>query len=836
VSAGQAKQSKRQVARLGVLPRPLALVVLATWAVLTVVALVGLLRAPAIWSGSREGLIPIEHRAVRGQPLALLRVDHSQAPAQPQPPSGDPAPGAPTELDGATILADAGVAIEEALGRERVPLAPPRTEITRWLDAHALYLLPVDTHENLAEQLSDARMLAEVQGLQARLASPLFAVSGEQPRRDPLGIHELTQAQLGRLGHVAELPGGDDPRVSASGDLIAASGDRALIALRSDRPGPELLAELREAVAGLPVTVTLVDPSVDEAALATQLGAGPGVGARSGARSLGDAGKLTIAGFAALVLLLSLVMRRLVPVLAVAACLASVWIITMFGLVSVDVLGDTGGTGAVELGAAALALIALGFGCDAALRLPRIGVGGWASTLVTATALIPLLLTPYPLWQRWAVIWLVALLLTAGVMRLVLPVLLALLRGDVDWRQPGFRLVPMPALGVLLCVGLIAAGAWSSPQLRYRPGTRLPSAPSASALERELVEHFFDPSLVVTAESSSSAVTSEHPTPAAAALEAAAADVARLAELVPSEARRVDSPGSFVLAKAELERRQAALRTLKLSERMAALDQLLVDRGLRAEAFAEFVRGATNIDELPSAQAALDGPLGPWIAGYVHERAEPEASATLLTRVELRGREGLPSVAIPDERLAALPRLRGPAIAAMIDQRQFGDRAAVVVLSGLWLGAFLVWLGTGSFASSLAVSLVAAASEGGVLIGLRVLDQPIGPHLLPILILVGASATVSGGQACRAVSLGQPIAARGALLAGACQVAVGLVLLGSAQPLWRELGLALALGCALASGLGLFATPGLARLFAKLRPLGRGRPRPPEPAESGGPR
>ena len=828
---GRAKQpKKRQVARLGVLPRPVALVVLGLWVVLTAVALVGLVRAPTIWSGSREGLTPVADRAARGQPLALLRVDPEvlAEPTEPDPstPSAERPSGQP-EIDPATVLADAGVAIEEALGRERVPLAPPKTEITRWLDAHALYLLPVDTHEGLAERLSDARMLAEVQGLEARLASPLFVVSGEQPRRDPLGVHELTDAQLGRLGHVAELPGSDDPRVSASGDLIAASGDRALIALRSDRPAAELLADLRAAVAELPVSVVLVDPRVEEAQLAAQLGAGADAGLVEADDGLRAAAKLTLAGFAALVLLLSIVMRRLVPVLAVAACLASVWVVLMFGLVSVELAG----AGGVELGAVAMAMIALGFGCDAALRLPQIGVKGWASSLVTATALLPLLLTPYPLWQRWAVIWLVALLLTAVIMRLVLPTLLALLRGDVDWRRPGFRLTPMPGLAILLCLGLTAAGAWSSQELRYRPGTRLPTAVAEiTALEHELVEHFFDPTMIVTAESSSSAAAGEHPTAAAAALEAAAADVAALAELVPSEARRVDSPGSFVLPKAELESRRTALRGLKLGERMDALEQLLVDQGLRAEAFAEFVRGAADIDDLPSAQAALDGPLGPWIASYVLADAEA-GTAILRSRVELRGREGLPSVPITDERLAALPSLRGPAIAAMIDQREFDDRAGIVVLSGLWLAAFLVWLGTGSLASSIAVALVAVASECGVLLALALLDQPVGPHLLPVLILVGASAAVAGGRACRAVSLAQPIVARGVLLAGACQVTIGLILLGSGQPLWRELGLALAIGSALASGLGLFATPGLARLFDKLRQRPRPKPDKPKPGK-----
>ncbi|HLT39749.1 MAG TPA: hypothetical protein VK034_25880, partial [Enhygromyxa sp.] len=756
---------KRKVERLGPLPRPIALAVLAIWAGLTIWALIGLIRAPSIWSGAGEGLVPVEHRATRGRPLALIRVDH-EALATTVRSNQDQ-----VELDADTVLAEASFAIEEALGAERIPLAPPKAEINRWLDSHALYLLPIETHESLAERLSDARMLAEVQGLEARLSSPLFSVSGEQPRRDPLGIRELTDAEIGRLGHVAEIPGSDDPRVGPSGDLIAASGDRALIALRSDRSPDQLLGDLRVAIAELPVEVALIDPSVAEATTVGQLG--------GSSERWGHGPKLTIAGFAALILLLSVVMQRLIPVLILGLCLASVWVIAIYGLVE-------SGLG-VELGSVAIATVVLGFGCDAALRLPRIGPRGWAATMITATALIPLIFTPYPLWQRWALIWPAVLLLIAVVMRVVLPSLLELLRGDIEWRRPGFRLAPMPVLAVGICVALTAAGAWASQQLSYRPGTRVPSADAdAAAIERELIEHFFDPTMIVEA---TSVAESE-----ATALDAAAIDVAALAQLVPVEARRVDSPGSFVLPHAELEARKRALLGLKLDERMAALELLLVDHGLRAEAFAEFVRGATDIDELPSAQAALDGPLGPWIAGYVDEDRD---QTILRSRVELRGHEGLPAVPLTDERLAELPRLRGPAIAAMIDQREFDDRLGVAVLAGLWLCAFLVWLGTGNLGIALAIALVAVASECGVLLGLWLLEHSLGPHLLPILLVVGAAAAVAGGRACRAVSLGQPIVARGQLLSGACQVMIGVVLLVSAQPLWRELGLALAIGSAL---------------------------------------
>jgi hypothetical protein len=790
VSAGEdpgRKDREREAKRLGPLPRPVALLVLVAWASLTIAAAIGLLTTPTIWSGAGEGLVPHEHRTSSVRPLALLRFDAAQADATSE----------QAELEVRAVLAEAGFAIEEALGPERIPLAPPRTEITRWLDAHALYLLPLDAHEHLAERLSDARMLAEVRGLEARLSSPLFAVSGEQPRRDPLGIHELTVSESGRFGHVTEVPGGSRPQVGPNGDLVAARGDRALVALRSDRPPAELLVDLRAAVEGLPVTVALVDRRTAEATLAEQLGAG----AKHGRNA-------TLAGFAALLLLLAVTLRRLVPVLMLGLCLASIWLLTMFALVRFELVG-----GGVDPASLALVLVVLGFGCDAALRQPAVGARDWASTLVLAAALLPLLLVPYPLWQRWALLWAGAILLTAAIMRGVLPVVLALTRGDLDWRRPGFRLAPMPVFAVVICVALTAAGAWASRQLDYRPGTRLPSTSAeARNLERELTEHFFDPTMIVEARTRAEAAGDEPGdfsgdfSLGAAALDAAAADVARLAELVPHEARRIDSPASFVLPRAELEARKRGLEALKLHERMAALDLLLVDQGLRAEAFAEFVRGAADIDDLPSAQAAIDGPLGPWIAGYLDLTGE---QVELRTIVELHGREGLAAAALTRERLAELPVLRGPAIAAALDRHEFDNRLGLVVLCGLWLCAFLVWLGTGRFGVAIAVAVVALAGECGVLLGLTLLGQPIGPHLLPVMLLVGAGAAVAGARACRAVSLGQPIVARGLLLAGACVVVVGMMLWVSAQPLWRELGVALAGGSALACGLGLFATPGL---------------------------
>jgi hypothetical protein len=236
---------------------------------------------------------------------------------------------------------------------------------------------------------------------------------------------------------------------------------------------------------------------------------------------------------------------------------------------------------------------------------------------------------------------------------------------------------------------------------------------------------------------------------------------------------------------------------------------MLADQGLRAEAFAEFVRGAADIGDLPSAQAALDGPLGLWIERYLTAEGNE-----IRSRVELAGEGSIP-VAIDEARLAELPPLRGPAIAAIEDAREFDSRLGMLVLAGLWLIAFWVWIGTRSLVMALAVALVALAGECALLLVLVLLDQPFGPHLLPALLLVGSSTGVAAGRSCRAVALDKPVVARGLLLAGSCQVVAGLALLSSTQPLWRELGLAIAIGCMLAAGLGMFAGPGIARLIVR---------------------
>jgi hypothetical protein len=815
VSAGPDQGPERgradQPARLGPLPRPLALALLAVWVLLTAIAAISLITGPAPWSGELEGLVPDAHRTPGGRTLVLLRVDAEALAAKQAP---ELALDDTSELDPRTIFAEAGFVIEEVFPDERIPLAPPKTEITRWLDAHALYLLPIDTHAALAERLTDAAMLAQVQSLGARLSSPLYSVSGDQPRRDPLGIHELTESEAGRLGHIAELPGADAPQVGANGDLISARGDLALIGLSTTRAPEQLQVELEAALEHLPVEIELIDPRLQTASVASRL-------ADSWWAPLGGC-------FAGLIVLLAVTMRQATPVLVMIACLASGWVVLAW-------LGGALGLAGLDLLSLALSIMLLGFACDAGLRLPDIGARGWASTLILAGALVPLALSPYPLWQRWALVWPLAFVLVALCLRVLFPILLELafsaLRprpepgalpaklGAFEWRSWSIRATPRPVVALLVCVGLCAAAIAMAPRLHYRAPARIPLVEDEQrSRERELTEHFFDPSMVVTVSTPADAERSrELGSPEAAALEAAAQSIAALAELVPGEARRIDTPASFVLTRYELEARKEALAKLKLGERMEMLQLLIADRGLRAEAFSEFVHGTADIDDLPSAAAALDGPLGPWIRGYaVATDDEVDGGAIELRgRVELRGQDGLPLASLSDARLAELPPLRGPAIAAMVDRRELAGRGGLVAVAGLWLTALLVWLGTGELVSAIACALVAASCEAGLVVALALLGQPSGPQLLPVVILVGAAAGLAGARVCREP---QPGSMQALLVASGCQIVAGVVLLSSSEPSWRELGLALAIGSALACALGHFITPGLAALLRR-RPV-----------------
>lgn len=725
--------------------------------------------------GEHQGLLPARHRDPTGEPWLLLRASDSDADAEEATPDREPGEAARSNL-----LAGA-LAIAQAMPDDRVALAPPANAVTAWLDAHGLYLLPIERHEELAERLDEAKIAAAIQGLMARLSSPLFGVSGEEARRDPLGLAPVLERASGRLGHV-QTTDANAPVVTGSGDLLAADGRALVVQLRSTRPLDALLEDARKAVVDLPVTVSIVGPEAHRAALRDQISS--------------RWGRLLSTLAAALTLVLALALRRIRPVLCLVAVLAS-------GLLLLEAVA-----GALTPLSLPFAALLPAFACGGALRLQRISGRGWAGGALIASALAPLWFSPYPEWEAWSLHWLIAATGLIVAARIVMPALLRLVRGDVAWRSPGFMLAPMPALGLVLLAGLTGGGAWASGHLRYAGADTLPASdPEYTAARRQLREQFFDPTQLVEARTPGA-------TPAQA-LERAAIEAGALAKLVGPEAVRLDSPGSYVIPTPELEARMKSLSSFELPRRMQNLHDALEAQGLRADAFTEFLHGAADIEAVPTAQAALDDALGSWMQRYLLEQpdAPPEERWLVRSVVQLEPKSAAPDVTLAD---GSHLELVGPTIAARHDKALFRDRVGIYVAIGLWVGAFLVWLGTGSLAVAISAAVAGLSTQSAVLLLLAALRQSVGPHLLPALLLVGVAGIVAAGRACRAIDLGRPLVAGGMLTAGICQIAAGVTLLTSPEPLWRQMGLVVASGCALAVGLGLFAAPGMCVLLRRI--------------------
>ncbi|MCX4243864.1 MMPL family transporter [Paraliomyxa miuraensis] len=753
--------------------------IVTAWAVLVVLLLARVIGDPGVEvSGDAQGLLPLEHRAPDDELLVLLTV-HDDALAD--------------ERGGVDVLLGAASAAAEQLGERRVPLGPPSAELTAWIDAHALYLLPVQAHEALAERLSDTAMTRAVDALRARLSSPLHGLSGEDPRRDPLRLQELSQEHAGRLTHLGNLA--DMPaELTAAGDLMALDGRTLLMQVRSDADPGVLLEELRGVLPSSAVSAAVVGP-------------GP---RRAADRTIVEEqwGRLLVLSFAGLVVVLSLALRAIRSVVAIVLALGTV----LLGMLALGPPLDPHGV--------PLLVLLLGFGCEGALHLTRISPRGWPAAAVLGGALLPLLLSPYPHWQTWALGWLGGVAAAVVLLRLLVPALLSLWKLSPAPARRGFRLHPLRPLAALLAVAALAGGAWALQRLPFLELDRTPRPTIEGDPERSVREHFFDPRLVVRA-------WSRGDTPALA-LEHAAEHARQLATLVPGDATRVDSPGRLVLPLPELQSRKRSLEALELPERMDALRDLLATRGFRPDAFGEFSRGAANLEDLPTPQAALEGPLGAWIRSYlepVDARASEGGGAALVTRVHVRPDSSAPVPVIETE--SGTIELRGPAVAARRDREGFDDWLGIYIACQLWLGALAVWLGTRSLPTALGCSVAALTAQTAVLAVMVPTGLSLGAALLPALMLVGAAAMIAGARACRSVSQDERFHATGVLLSGLCQAVAGLALLATTHPLWSQVGLLVAMGAVLASGAGLFVAPGMMHLFGG--GVGGGRPSAPKP-------
>lgn len=733
----------------------------------TVLSLAALLGAAAL-AGLGLGLV--DQSAQRGGAEQLLPPEHR------------PAPGSHVRLAlRGNAAADTWPQIVDQLGPwlpGHFPLAPPPAEARAWLDAHILYRITPDRHAALAARLEPAAMRAAVTGIRARLASPLFGVGDESPRRDPLGLRTLAAAEP------SFLAAGAGPTPTAAGDLLSADGRTLLLYLRTGLAPTYLHAWVSAQLAARFNVDTGIEVSV------LPITANAAATERSAIRLV----DLLAALLAALTLVLALGLRRTRGALALVLALA-------LATPLVVLLAD--GTGLLDT-PVLLALLGL------ALALaPGVGAPGPGPSLRLTLALAPLLLLPYPLWQRWAWLWALALLVVAAAVRGLGPLLLRLCAArppGPPLRRPPRRWPPLLALP--LVVALLALGTWSS---RHLIDLRLDLAAGEAALAAE----FFAPSRVAELRSRGA--------DEAAALTAAVADAARLDALGPGLARHVDAPGSLVLGEAEANARQAALAGLDLPGRIDLLRVALTEQGLRPDAFGEFIR-ALDPNRLPTPAAALAGPL----AGFLATRLEREtAGVTAVSRVVLAD-------ALPTDR--TLPAdLHGPAVFAHDEARSRDARLGLVLAAAAWLSAFLTWLAARRLAPALSAALVGLGAQAGALALVVAAGGVALPLLLPALLLVGACAAELAGRTCSlehvptdmpertSTDPPRPVPGTRPALALACQVAPAALLLASPEPTWRSFGLVLGFGGLLGFTLATRVAPTLCALLGRLT---REEPRP----------
>ncbi len=630
---------------------------------------------------------------------------------------------------------------------EHRPLATPPTEASAWQATNQLYLHGAASTATLAARLEPTVLRDTVASLRARLASPLFAVGEEDPRRDPLGLADAVESATSA-----------HPSATASGDLLSADGRTLLVYLRTQMPPMRLHAWV-------------------SAQLAARFDMGSGIDVRvlpittntlGGTRSTRSVVDLLCAGLAALLLVLALGLRRVRAAIVIVMSIA------------VDVPLIVLLAGATDSLAAPLVMAALGVAASLAVPVAR-GTSA-ASALRGATALLPLLLLPYPVWQRWALAWLLGVLALAVVLRRVTP---AMLRW-IGARDPGVGAGspgrPWPrAAALVVCVTLLAGGSWS---LRHVSGDIL-----AVGQTDTLLGEFFTPARLAELRSVGS--------DAAEALTAAAEDAAALHELQPEALRWIDAPGMFVRGEAACAARFAELKPLDLTGRVEHLRALLTAQGLRADAFGEALRGL-DPEQQPTPEEALSGPLAAWFAAHL-EQDEQQVAA--ISRVELQGDL--------DADVVWPAGLHGPAVFEHREQRASGSRLGLAVAVGAWLAAFLTWLTARRLSTAITAGLIGVTTQAGGLVVAVLAGYTTLALLLPPLLLIGALAADGAARACQPA----PRDSRDGL-ALACVLAPALVLVASAEPAWRGFGLVLGFGAVLGFTLAR-AAPGLCALLRR---------------------
>lgn len=689
-----------------------------SWLAWFVVAALAACLRPAPFAARSPDLVPAEHRATPG----VLVVLHRRS--------------APDE---------AWTRVLDTLGPQlpgHLPPAPPPAEARLWRDAHLLWW--VADGPALAARFEPAALRAAVSGVRARLTSPLFDVGGEDVRRDPLGL-----ADLGGMHTPPWLA------ITASGDRMSADGNTLLIHLQTAMP-PEAAAA--SVSAQLSAQFSSDSPEVADIEVRAFV-----LGSESPELSQPVRGLST--NLALLAFVLALGLRRLRTSLAALAVLTT-------GAVLVPFLD--GSLILALLGAAAALAVGSQPRTPPASPPPEPPIRRTLPWLLLASALVPLVLLPYPAWRETALTWPLAVLVLALGVSLVLPALTRVLRAPPADLPARDSPRPLPStVALAACAVLLAAGTWS---IGHVP-TDSVVAPTPPALL----------GLLDTARLAELHSRGDSPS---SALAAAARDARDVAAAVPGAWPQ--GPAAFVLDDDTLATRSATLATLDLPGRIDLLRANLAEQGLRPDAFAEFFR-AVDLGHQPSPTAALAGPLGPWLTAHLHNEG---AFNVVVTRVHL-----------PDTLPDTLPsQLRGPVVFAHEVQREFLGHLGLALVASAWLSAFLTWLSTRRLGSALTAAVVGASAQVGALAIAAAIHGEISPAVLPAALLVGATTA----SACNFNSpLGRPRSS----LASACAAIPGIVLL--LDPAWHATGLVLALGAALGGLLASHAAPALSALLTR---------------------
>ena len=696
--------------------------------------------------GSSDGLLPLAHRRDPHLHFVLLRSD-----------------AVPAEQ----ALLEAADAVAQRLPNERILLAPPAREIDAWMDASALFLLPAQADPRLADKLKPHAIAAAISVLRARLSSPLFGTTGEDPRRDPIGLRELVRGLSHSIGHVDPHDKMFAPRVTVAGDLVSFDGQAALLLLQSERSLDALETELREAV-GDEIHVDVLGEGTRERA------------ARTLVRNAGV--HVLVSTLALLAIVLAVEARSIRPVVSMLACALAPALLLVSLLPGIDTLS--------------IPILAISFGIAVARTfICEHQPPAWSSELLLATALLPLAFTEYPAWAHLAWCWALAWLFGSMVVRVMWSDR-SLSRASKPWfGRSRVSLVPMRWLAITMTIIVLVAAAWASTHLRYAGPSVTPFHETLAEAEQTLARSFFNQDTL--AEARSVATTEEE------ALDLAAEDARLIAALVPTQVALLDAPGSFVLPSSQVGSRHQALLELRLADAMEVVRSNLVSQGLRVDAFAEFLASTADLSHPPTASAALQGPLAAWIDRYIDRG---QTSVSVRSYLHLRHDAAVPDVRGADQ--AALP-LRGPIVFALEDRERFPTWLATLIVLGFSVAGTCAWAHARNLATALATAMGGFVAQAALWLVLDLAGRSIGPHLLPIFLLTGTIAAVLGMRACLASTQVEALAPGAWLVAGLALLAPGGASIVAIEPLWRELGLAWLLGASLATGAGLFIAPGL---------------------------